>query len=94
MILAGFEPANSVIERPQTHALARAVTGIGNAESTVLNFGNNKFHYGIRFEGYFLLFFSVKFSSYELLNKYKSSKHFDCEAKTIKVGYLTAVHRT
>jgi hypothetical protein len=30
MLSAGFEPAIPASERPQTHALDRAVTGIGN----------------------------------------------------------------
>jgi len=56
---AVFEPATSVSEGPQTHALARAATGIGSAECTVRNFGNNDFIYGTWYKGHFLLFFSV-----------------------------------
>jgi hypothetical protein len=37
MLLEGFEPATPISERPQTHALDRAVTGIGYLEKSNQN---------------------------------------------------------
>jgi hypothetical protein len=87
---AGFEPATSVSERPQTHALARAATGIGHAECNIHKCGNIDFIYGTRFKRHYFLFFSAMFSSYELLYKYKSNNNFDCETKIIKVDFTVS----
>jgi hypothetical protein len=41
MLLAGIEPTIPASERPQTHALDRAATGIGIISVTVVNNINN-----------------------------------------------------
>jgi hypothetical protein len=41
MPLAGFEPAISASEWPQTHALDRAATGIGSSESNSYSYNYN-----------------------------------------------------
>jgi hypothetical protein len=45
MPLSVFDPEIQASERPQTHALKRATTGIGYSVNTKKNFVKKKFNY-------------------------------------------------